>query len=332
MKTILGLCLIAAMLSGCKKENVVKPTLEENQPAETFPEWVNYNTTNSALPNNQINAMAIDAANTKWIATANGLARLKDNQWTIYNTTNTSLPSANIQAVASGSNNTIWVGTDKGLAKFNGADWQIYTTANSVLTNNNIKLIAYDSKHNTTWIGTEEGLIKINNANNWEYIEQFHVIQSMTVDHDGALWLGVFNDFSFIGIIKKYQNGVWTSHRLDMIGYSSALPYGIGVDKHNNIVVALAGTVVKAVIRYNGNSWEEVVSPEKARGFKALAIQGDQIWVGGSTFSLFDDKSSHLITVPGTDSPILSMAIDSTGRKWLGTYYGGIAVYNSIIK
>jgi ligand-binding sensor domain-containing protein len=333
MNPIIKLCLAAAFFTaaGCKKDNVVNntPTPVDH---ETYPEWINYNTSNSKLPNNQINAIAVDKNGTKWIGTANGLACLKGAEWTIYNTANSGLPSSIIQAVATEDDGTVWIGTDKGLAKFNGSNWLLYNTTNSVLTDARIKCIVHDHKHHTTWIGTEEGFVKVDYTNHWEHIYAGNVILSMAVDDNGDLWLGEFNDFAFIGMIKKYENGKFTTHRLDQLGYTSALPYSLSIDRNNNVVALLAGTVVKSVIRFNGNNWQEITRPEGARGLRALAIEEDRIWVGGATFSLFGDKNSPLITMPGTTSPILSMAIDKQGRKWLGTYDDGLAVYNSIGK
>jgi hypothetical protein len=330
MKTVVKLYLVALFFTAaaCKKEKAVKadPTPVDN---ETYPEWVNYSTANSQLPNNQVNAIAVDKNGTKWIATADGLARLKGIKWTVYNRANSPLPSSFIQAVATEDNGTVWIGTDKGLAKFNGTNWLVYNTTNNALTDARIKCIVHDSKHHNTWIGTEEGFVKVDNANRWEYIYAGNVILSMAVDVNGDLWLGEFNDFAFIGMIKKYENGKFTTHRLDLMGYTSALPYGLGINKNNNVVALLAGTVVKSVIRYDGNSWQDVSKPEGARGLRVLALEEDKIWVGGATFSMFGDKNSPLINVAGSTSPILSMAIDKQGRKWLGTYADGLAVYNA---
>jgi len=332
MKHIIKLCLILALLLtfGCKKSKVNPPkTSEEELPQpdnSNFPEWVTYNEATSALPNNQVNAIAIGKNNVKWMGTANGLACLNGNNWTIYNTTNSPLPSAHIQALAVEDNGTVWIGTANGLARFNGTSWNVYTTANSVLAYNDIKCITHDAKHNITWVGTDEGIVKIINGN-WEYIETYNILLSMAADHDGALWIGEFNRIAFVGIIKKYHNGQWITHRLDLMGYASAFPYSIAVDKNNRVVAALAGTVVKAVIRFNGNTWEELGRPEKARGFRALVLQNEKIWVGGATFTLYGDKNSPNIEIPGTDSPITCMALDANGHKWMGTYYGGVAVY-----
>ena len=323
---ILFFLFAALAICGCKKE---KPhDGKPDDPKEIFPEWVMYNKANSKLPDDQINAMAITGNDVKWIGTANGLARIKDNSWTVYNTGNSALPSSFITALAVEDNGTVWVGTDQGLVRFDGTAWAVYTTGNSILTNNGIKCITYDAAHKITWIGTEEGIVKIDSEKHWEYIYTSWVILSMVTDQNGALWVGAFNDFAFRGMIRKYENGKWTVHQLHDMGYTSALPYALAVDKNNAVLAALAGTVVKAVIRFNGNGWEEVPRPEKASGLRTMVLEGDKVWVGGNNLSVFGDKGSPSLTIPGTNSPILSMALDSRSRKWLGTIYGGLAVYN----
>ncbi|MBS7564551.1 hypothetical protein KHS38_09050 [Mucilaginibacter sp. Bleaf8] len=317
-------------VAGCKKDkiSIVDPPVKVPTP-DTSTEagfWTIYNPSNSPLPNEQVNAIAIDKQDTKWIGTANGLAQLKGNKWTLFTPTNSSLPSADIRALAVANDGSVWIGTDKGVAHYNGTDWRIYTTTNSALTNGNIKCIVHDSRHNTTWIATDDGIVKIREGQQ-EHIEGPDVILSMAVDHDGALWLGTFNDLAFIGLIKKYTGGKWTSYRLDQLGYLSALPYGLVIDYENHPVVALAGTVVKSVIRFNGTQWNELTIPEKARGFKSLLMENTKVWIGGDALCLIGAKDTAPLRIPGTDSPIQCMALDSKNRKWVGTIYGGLAVY-----
>jgi ligand-binding sensor domain-containing protein len=305
-KSILAACFLAIMFisNGCKKEApVILPNATGS--VEAYPEWTNYTKSNSKLPDDQVNAIAIDQNDTKWIGTANGLACIKGKSWTIYDTGNSPLPSANVQALAVEKNGTVWIGTDKGLAKYDGTHWDLYTVTNSIIP-------------------------KIDNANRWQLTETYNILLSMAVDHDGALWLGEFNSVAFIGMIKKYQNGQWTTYRLDQMGYTSALPYAIQIDMNNQPIALLAGTAVKAIIRFNGSTWNEIDKPEKARGFRTMALQNSDIWVGGATFFKAGNKDASIITLAATDSPILSMAIDAQSKKWLGTFYGGLVIHNGV--
>src|SRR4028119_1951521 len=83
-------------------------------------EWAVYTTANSPLPDNQIQAIALQKSGVKWVGTKNGLARFDGHAWYIYSTANSGLPSPNITAIVAGKTNDIWIGTDKELVRYNG--------------------------------------------------------------------------------------------------------------------------------------------------------------------------------------------------------------------
>ncbi|KAA6440339.1 hypothetical protein FEM33_06965 [Dyadobacter flavalbus] len=327
MKRLLSvLLLITGMLEGCKN-NPEKITFQSPEP-----EWVIYNAANSRLPDNQVNAIAIDTKDVKWIGTANGLARLEGTGWTLYNPENSGLPSAVIQALAVEENGAVWAGTNKGLARFDGAKWTVYKTDNSALEANAITSIVHDSKRHITWIGTEKNLAKFDGSK-WESLDLAdNMIISLAVDKNGAIWAGTFNHFAFIGGISKYDQGKWTVSRLDLKGYPSTFPFALAVDNQNAVLAVLGGTSVKSVVRISDGYWQEVRQPEKASGLKTILLEGDKIWVGGNTLALFGNPGAECLTVPESGSSISAMALDSKGRKWLGTVFGGIAVYQTSLK
>ena len=300
------------------------------EPQEPEVEWIIYNKENSSLPDNQVNALAIDVQDTKWIGTAKGLVRIKNEEWTIYTTANSPLPSEYISALAVENDGTVWVGTDDGLVRFDGEKWLVYTNKNSVLKNNNITCITHDNKNNVTWAGTDEGLIKVNNKDSLQHISVAdNTILALTTDQNGALWVGFFKSFVFVGQISKYQNGIWQHHNLHNLGYPSSFPYGLAIDKNNAVLAVLAGTSVKAVIRNIGNNWQETTRPDGARGLKSILLENEKIWVGGNSLSLFGSKNAECLSIPGQETHIQTMALDSKGRKWLGTIMGGLAGYKS---
>ncbi len=57
------------------------------------PEWINYNTSNSSLPDNRVLTIKFDTFNNKWIGTQYGGLVLFDGfDWIVYNTSNSGLP------------------------------------------------------------------------------------------------------------------------------------------------------------------------------------------------------------------------------------------------
>ncbi len=115
--------------------------------------WTVYNTTNSELPDNYINALMIDQQENKWIGTEQGLAKFDGENWTVFDTTNSDLPGNYIFCIVSDAQDNKWIGTDGGLVRFNGENWVVYTDENSNLISNWISAIAID-KHGNKWIGT----------------------------------------------------------------------------------------------------------------------------------------------------------------------------------
>jgi len=324
MKRLFVLLLILLTITSCRDEKTVVTEPQES-------EWIIYTKENSRLPDNQVNALAIDSQDTKWVGTAKGLVRIRNGEWTTFTPANSPLPSEYISALAVEKNRTIWVGTDNGLARFDGKNWLVYKNTNSALTNNNITCLKHDAVHNITWIGTDEGLIKVANHTDLEHISVAdNTILSITTDQNGALWVGFFKSFVFAGQISKYENGSWQHHNLHNLGYPSSFPYGLAIDKNNAVLAVLAGTSMKAVIRNNGSHWEEITRPEGARGLKAILVENEKIWVGGNSLSIFGSKSAECLSIPGQETHIQTMALDSNGRKWLGTILGGLAGFKSI--
>ncbi len=317
-------CLLLTLLFSCKKETTNIPP-----PPESIPEWTLFNTLNSPLPDDQINALSIDKQDVKWVGTSKGLIRWQGNEWKTFDVNNSPLPSSYIQALAVEDNGTVWVGTNEGLARFNGIGWQVYTTINSPLTYRGITCITHDTQRKITYVGTEGSVIRINADDRWDIlIETDDPVLSLAIDRNGALWSGDFNFFAFVGRIRKYENGQWSSLNLATAGYPSSFPYSMIIDKDNRPVVALSGTSVRTVARVNGNALEEIPYSSTAEGIKVIAAEGNKIWLAGNRLSVLGDKNSPSFHIPGTDSPIQAIAIDSKGDKWLGTLYNGLTRYH----
>ncbi|WP_214225879.1 two-component regulator propeller domain-containing protein [Pedobacter sp. B4-66] len=331
MKWLLSSILILSLLlSGCKKKSLVAdPDVVDDGGFETPKGWGVYNTSNSKIADNQINALSIDNDNVKWVGTAKGLTRMEGSNWMVFDIQNSPLPSSYITSVLTENNGVVWIGTDKGLAKYHDQKWTVYKKDNSSLPDERISCMTYDSVRKITWIATANGLVSIDEQNNWRAYDELgdEAIYDMEVDRNGTLWLGTFNHFAFKGRIRKFDGNGWTTFKLDELGYRSAFPYSLAIDKQNQVLVALTGTAEKSVIRFNSTIWYEVAGPEMARGLNVIAIDNDRIWVGGFDLYQFGDKNGAVLSSPDTDSPIKCMAIDRKGSKWLGTIYGGLVVY-----
>lgn len=109
--------------------------------------WTVYNTSNSGLPNNSINALVSDAQGNTWIGTSGGgLAKFDGVSWMVYSTGNSGLPSNSIQTLAIDAEGNKWIGTFGGLAKFDGANWTVYNTSNSGMPDNAVNCFCQDAQ------------------------------------------------------------------------------------------------------------------------------------------------------------------------------------------
>ena len=97
-----------------------------------YPGWTVYNTLNSGLPDNYVEAIAIDGSGNKWIGTAGGgLAEFDGTNWTVYDAYHSGLPSNYVRAIAIDDLGNKWIGTwGGGLAEFDGSNWTclLYTS------------------------------------------------------------------------------------------------------------------------------------------------------------------------------------------------------------
>lgn len=68
-----------------------------------------YDKTNSGLPSNFVNALAVDAEGVKWIGTDKGVVRYDGDQWRVYNSNNSGLPYENVNALTTDNEGVLWV-------------------------------------------------------------------------------------------------------------------------------------------------------------------------------------------------------------------------------
>ncbi|HRH37928.1 MAG TPA: two-component regulator propeller domain-containing protein, partial [Flavobacteriales bacterium] len=84
-----------------------------------------YNRSNSGLPSNVVNAVALNSNGDLWAATEMGIARFDGSTWQTYRTDNSPLPEASVTDVAVGPNNEVWMQCGIGVmfTKFQSGSW-----------------------------------------------------------------------------------------------------------------------------------------------------------------------------------------------------------------
>ncbi len=73
--------------------------------------WTQYNTANSDIVGDTVQAITLDNEGKLWIGTNEGLSMFDADNWTNYTMDNSGLPENNIASLASDGDNKIWIGT-----------------------------------------------------------------------------------------------------------------------------------------------------------------------------------------------------------------------------
>jgi len=120
--------------------------------------WTIYDNSNSELPHNTVNSVAVEDGGIIWIGTDDGLANFNGGTWSNYNTSNSDLPDNDVNTILIDQSGNKWIGTNGGgLAKFDGEGWLVYTASNSSVPGNIIVSIVIEDNGNR-WIGTTSGI------------------------------------------------------------------------------------------------------------------------------------------------------------------------------
>ncbi|MAN58723.1 MAG: hypothetical protein CMC08_02675, partial [Flavobacteriaceae bacterium] len=141
-------------------------------------EWQHYDTTNTPMLTNKIEALAISQGNSVWAvatdtdnASLNGIASFNGIDWSYLTPSNSNLPASGAyNDIAVDFNDTIWIASDSGLIFYDGTDWNVYTPSNSALSSSIIHEVAIDDQGHI-WALTA-GAIDIFDGTDWTHITE----------------------------------------------------------------------------------------------------------------------------------------------------------------
>jgi hypothetical protein len=333
MKNLLTLLLLTFCLIKISFLNASDPNANRvhSYPNRETRSWTLYDTSNSPLPSNTINCIALDQGTNKWLGTDNGLVKFDGFTWTVYNTENSGITGNNVTEITVDIDNLKWIYTTDGglivfddnqwithgtvtgvytlkaddlgniwagkssiLSEFSHGGWLHYTTTNSGVPNSNINAIEFDFL-NYKWLGTESaGLVRFDGAN-WIAYSQSNTGQPIN---------------SILSLYYDMQNHLWI------------------------------GTANHAVVMFDAINWTSYQasnSPFSNDSSISCISQGNiqAVWFGTTTEGLVKKSGAQWTVYALSDTTfptnsIKSLAVDNLDVKWVGTPIGLVKLDNLV--
>jgi|GEM_PF-1048721 len=226
-----------------------------------------FNTFNSPLPNDIVNAVVIDNQNNKWFGTMYGLAFLEGDKWEVFNTYNSGMPCNEVTCLAIDSLNRIWMGFKYNgeIVVKDGSNWEIYTPGPNGPGSQASKDLFFDS-NNDLWVAG--GLCQITSrfdGTNWYHYSNVFQCNGITQESSGKLWFAGY----YMGLIS-FDGVQWTSFNsgnsplgsnmttaitIDEIGNKWIGSYGGGLTEFNEFGVIDSNLAVTNTIIYPGDNY-----------------------------------------------------------------------------
>ncbi len=304
------------------------------------PAWINYNISNSLLPDNSVRSFGFEKNGVVWIGTDAGLVRLDNGNWTIYHVATPGLPWDDVRCIFIDRNNVKWFGTSLGgLVSYDDVIWTLYNTGNSPITDDFIRSFTIDTANNK-WIGTGGGggLFEADTAGVWTHYKMFSsplmsnniaciYVDSLTNDK----YAGTING----GMLYIHEDTILTNYDIQSSGIPDNTILGIVKDDVQNFWLATAANGL--AVKLNPFGWLNY-SPftSSIASYSLTSVDIDSagvLWMGSVDAGLIKKDGLNFsnyynLNSPLTDNHVQYMHIGPDGRIWIGTETQGVFVFD----
>lgn len=210
--------------------------------------FINWNTSNSSIPDNTINDLSFDNAGNIWLATGFGISKFDGTNFTSWNETNSNIQSNSVYAIEN-HNNNVYVGTiNDGLSMFDGVNWTHFSSNSNVNYSIN-DIVEYNGK---IYVATSFRGVSV--FEDTTYIETFNTdnsdipsnnIREIKFDAIGNMWLA-----TSIGV-TKFDFTTWTNFNTSNSDILDNYISDIQIDNDNLPWISNSNGIQS----YNGNAW-----------------------------------------------------------------------------
>ncbi len=304
--------------------------------------WVNFNKSNSPLPENYISDIEFDDSGNAWLAVwGGGLVKLSADRahWKIYNAKNSGLDNNLITRMAFDQNGTLWLGTDGDLSRFDGRQWDRL----QLPAEENIVMCVEVDLQNRVWVGTyDQGLYRYDGKQLkkvWGGRKSMESgVNDIAFDTTGNVWIA-----TRIGILRYDRTGNWTLFNAENSGLLNDPYYQIEVDGKNRV---WAATYPPGNFSMYDGTWHNYTEPKPAgipdREFPgnyiySMYMMSDHQILSGSQYhgalAFFDAIKNEIYKIPtplsDSDMGVSSVEADRKGNIWVGSWKHGLFILDN---
>jgi ligand-binding sensor domain-containing protein/signal transduction histidine kinase len=274
------------------------------------------------LPDSRITALLIDRENVLWVATAHGVASLRNGVMETF-TSNDGLTSNLVLSLFEDREGSLWIGTEAGgLNLLKSKKFNTYTTKDG-LPNDLVKAI-YQDAQGGIWIGSNGGgltLFKNGNFTTWTTRDGLSsdVVLSLAGDTDGTIWIGTPDG------LNRFKDGKFQTFTFAE-GLSNDLVRSVLVDRNGVLWVGTRD----GLNSFRDNEFTTYTTHEGlANNFIGAIFEDSKgnLWVGtlGGLNKINDGKFQTFTTKDGLSSnTVIALYEDGSGDLWIGTNGGGL--------
>ncbi len=309
-----------------------------------------------SIPDNNVTALAQDAAGFIWIGTPNGLIRYDGYQLRRYARDPRdphSLGGAFVRALLVGPDGRLWIGTDaNGVSVYDPARdrfarLQHDPQRSDTPSHDQVRALAL-GKDGAIWLGTREGLDRIDPASGRveRQLQRFgsatraedERIFALLVGRDGDLWIGGWNGVArrraTDGSYQRIADPRLSGQLIMSLAELRDGRIGIGTAQVGSFLLDPADESLQPV----PVGLEDVPDASESLVLAMVQPRADELWLGGFGGVVVLDPVSGRILRRHTPDPavptslshtqIRSFLLDRAGQVWIGSYSGGLQYHD----
>ncbi len=302
-----------------------------------------------------VTVIKVDRFNNKWIGTSGydneygtvgGLVKFDGENWTQYTQTNSDLPDGYITAIGFDDEDNTWIGMkDSGIVMIDNGILSRIMGPQNIIQKGEVKSIVTDKAGNI-WVlyrnvtyhsnlYKDSALLKFD-GNIWSDLKldsllpQGSSINEITISKDGKLYCGSYEKV----FIYNYMS--WSEIQTPVEENVVCLEF----DRRHNLWIGTTGNTSSNIWKYENNIWEKPGNINTGgKPSDLLFEKNGNIWISSNATNKGLVRYSGIIWdyLNTENSPILSSSIssiaqDSNGVIWFGSFYGACTYDENIWK